>query len=179
VAYGEPNRTIWAGKYRAKLLPKRLAHSSFFLPLVVLLAVLPWNIRSWHSLNHAIAEHRVAAKTGDLIKIQAPLKDNPDLLFSRNYDNYEYMPLHNAAELGDKDLARLLLAHKAEVNSRNKYGSMPLSCAALDHVRRYNEELKAAGIRELRMAPMLLPDYSNPAVRKRQITTDYHGTLRE
>ena len=49
----------------------------------------------------------------------------------------------------------------------------------LDHVRRYNSELKAAGIPAARMAPMLLPDYSNPAVRKRQITTDYHGTLRE
>ena len=49
----------------------------------------------------------------------------------------------------------------------------------LDHVRRYNSELKAAGISPSRVAPMLLPDYSNPAVRKRQITTDYHGTLRE
>jgi len=49
----------------------------------------------------------------------------------------------------------------------------------LDHVRRYNSELKAAGISASRVAPMLLPDYSNPAVRKRQITTDYHGTLRE
>jgi succinate dehydrogenase/fumarate reductase flavoprotein subunit len=49
----------------------------------------------------------------------------------------------------------------------------------LDHVRRYNRELKVAGIDASKMAPMLLPDYSNPAVRKRQITTDYHGTLRE
>jgi succinate dehydrogenase/fumarate reductase flavoprotein subunit len=49
----------------------------------------------------------------------------------------------------------------------------------LDHVRRYNDELKAAGIPIIKVAPMLLPDYSNPAVRKRQITTDYHGTLRE
>jgi succinate dehydrogenase/fumarate reductase flavoprotein subunit len=49
----------------------------------------------------------------------------------------------------------------------------------LDHVRRYNDELTAAKIPESKVAPMLLPDYSNPAVRKRQITTDYHGTLRE
>ena len=40
-------------------------------------------------------------------------------------------------------------------------------------------ELKAAGISPSKVAPMLLPDYSNPAVRKRQLTTDYHGTLRE
>jgi succinate dehydrogenase/fumarate reductase flavoprotein subunit len=49
----------------------------------------------------------------------------------------------------------------------------------LEHIRRYNSELKAAGIPSSRVAPMLLPDYSNPAVRKRQLTTDYHGTLRE
>jgi succinate dehydrogenase / fumarate reductase flavoprotein subunit/L-aspartate oxidase len=49
----------------------------------------------------------------------------------------------------------------------------------LDHVRRYNEELKNAGIPKSKMAPMLLPDYSNPVVRHRQLTTDYHGTLRE
>lgn len=49
----------------------------------------------------------------------------------------------------------------------------------LEHVRRYNDELKAAGIPPSKVAPMLLPDYTNPAVRKRQITTDYHGTLRE
>jgi len=52
-------------------------------------------------------------------------------------------------------------------------------CLHLDHVRRYNQELKAAGIPLSKMSPMLLPDYSNPAVRKRQLTTDYHGTLRE
>jgi succinate dehydrogenase/fumarate reductase flavoprotein subunit len=49
----------------------------------------------------------------------------------------------------------------------------------LDHVRRYNSELEAAGIPRTKVAPMLLPDYSNPEVRKRQLTTDYHGTLRE
>jgi succinate dehydrogenase/fumarate reductase flavoprotein subunit len=49
----------------------------------------------------------------------------------------------------------------------------------LDHVRRYNSELEAAGIPPSKVAPMLLPDYSNPEVRKRQLTTEYHGTLRE
>ena len=49
----------------------------------------------------------------------------------------------------------------------------------LDHIRRYNRELETAGISPSKMAPMILPDYSNPAVRKRQLTTDYHGTLRE
>jgi succinate dehydrogenase/fumarate reductase flavoprotein subunit len=72
------------------------------------------------------------------------------------------------------------------------FGRIAGSCAAayalseyktgrlhLDHVRRYNSELKAAGISPSKVAPMLLPDYSNPEVRKRQITTGYHGTIRE
>jgi succinate dehydrogenase / fumarate reductase flavoprotein subunit/L-aspartate oxidase len=53
------------------------------------------------------------------------------------------------------------------------------SSLTLDHVRAYHRALEqgrldAAG----RIAPMLLPDYSNPDVRKKQLTTKYHGTLR-
>ncbi|NOQ22313.1 MAG: FAD-binding protein [Candidatus Aegiribacteria sp.] len=49
--------------------------------------------------------------------------------------------------------------------------------ANLDHVKRYNEEVEAAEIEEERIAPMILPDYSNPEVRKKQLTKDYFGTL--
>jgi len=48
----------------------------------------------------------------------------------------------------------------------------------LDHVRRYQKELEKAGIVTDRVAPMLLPDYSNPKVRERQLTAHYLGTLR-
>ncbi|MBD3336890.1 MAG: FAD-binding protein [Candidatus Eisenbacteria bacterium] len=48
----------------------------------------------------------------------------------------------------------------------------------LDHVRRYNQELADAGIETSDVSPMLIPDYSNPEVRKRQLTTQYVGTLR-
>jgi succinate dehydrogenase/fumarate reductase flavoprotein subunit len=48
----------------------------------------------------------------------------------------------------------------------------------LDHVRRYHKELEKAGIVTDRVAPMLLPDYSNPKVRERQLTTHYLGTIR-
>jgi succinate dehydrogenase/fumarate reductase flavoprotein subunit len=48
----------------------------------------------------------------------------------------------------------------------------------LDHVRRYHQELEAAGIKTDRVAPMLLPDYSNPKVRERQLTAHYIGTIR-
>jgi succinate dehydrogenase/fumarate reductase flavoprotein subunit len=48
----------------------------------------------------------------------------------------------------------------------------------LDHIRSYHRELEGEGIETDRISPMLLPDYSNPAVRKRQVTTRYVGTLR-
>ena len=48
----------------------------------------------------------------------------------------------------------------------------------LDHVRSYHKELEEAGISADRVAPMLLPDYTDPRVRERQLTAHYVGTLR-
>ena len=48
----------------------------------------------------------------------------------------------------------------------------------LDTLANYNKEIDKAGIKDGRIAPMLLPDYSNPEVRKRQLTTTYLGTMR-
>ena len=49
----------------------------------------------------------------------------------------------------------------------------------LDHVRKYNKALDAASVDVgNRVAPMILPDYSNPDVRKKQLTTHYVGTIR-
>ncbi len=48
----------------------------------------------------------------------------------------------------------------------------------LDHVRRYHKELEEAGIITDRVAPMLLPDYTNPIVREHQLTAYYVGTIR-
>ena len=48
----------------------------------------------------------------------------------------------------------------------------------LDHVRAYHKELEAAGVSTDRVAPMLLPDYTDPELRKKQLTSHYFGTLR-
>lgn len=49
----------------------------------------------------------------------------------------------------------------------------------LNHVRKYNKALDALGPDiQKRVAPMILPDYSNPDVRKRQLTSKYIGTMR-
>lgn len=48
----------------------------------------------------------------------------------------------------------------------------------LDHVRRFHRELAEAGIDREKISPILLPDYSNPLVREKQLTTHYQGTLK-
>jgi succinate dehydrogenase/fumarate reductase flavoprotein subunit len=56
--------------------------------------------------------------------------------------------------------------------------SVKLSKLSLDHINRYEKELKAAGIRTDRISPVLLPSYTPEDVRKRQLTAKYEGTLR-
>ncbi|MCJ7486381.1 MAG: FAD-binding protein, partial [Candidatus Aminicenantes bacterium] len=50
---------------------------------------------------------------------------------------------------------------------------------SLEHVRAYHKALEQGHVPvDKQVAPMLLPDYSNPEVRKKQLTTKYQGTLR-
>jgi ankyrin repeat protein len=69
-----------------------------------------------------------AAKSGDFERVKALLKDNPELVFSKDRD--DETPLHCAAEGGHKNVADLLLSSKAEINAKNKYGNTPLHRAA-------------------------------------------------
>lgn len=48
----------------------------------------------------------------------------------------------------------------------------------LDHVKAHNQEVEAAGVGDDRVAPMLLPDYTDPVVRQKQLTAQYEGNLR-
>jgi ankyrin repeat protein len=69
-----------------------------------------------------------ATQTGDLEKLTALLKDNPDLVSSK--DTWDDTPLHIAVQAAHKEVTVLLLAHKAEVNARNSSGDTPLHMAA-------------------------------------------------
>ncbi len=69
-----------------------------------------------------------AAESGDLEKVKTLLKNNPDLVSSK--DEWGWTPLHRAASGGRMDVMKLLLAGKAEVNAKNKWGRMPLHMAA-------------------------------------------------
>jgi ankyrin repeat protein len=57
----------------------------------------------------------VAAKAGDSAKVGALLKDNPELVSSRDKG---WTPLHVAAEFGRMNVAELLLANKADSNAK-------------------------------------------------------------
>src|SRR5689334_20361847 len=67
------------------------------------------------------------AHDGNLEKVKALLKGDPDLVFSK--DNDGFTPLHWATSSRSTDLAKLLLSQKADVNARDKYGRTPLHLA--------------------------------------------------
>ena len=48
----------------------------------------------------------------------------------------------------------------------------------LDHVVKYNKDCDDSGADEGRVAPMLLPDYTDPRVREKQLTSHYVGAMR-
>ena len=48
----------------------------------------------------------------------------------------------------------------------------------LKHVKAYLKELKDAGVKTDRVAPMLLPDYTPKEVKEKQLTASYLGSLR-
>jgi ankyrin repeat protein len=75
----------------------------------------------------AISIHR-AAEFGYLGRLTALLKEDPELISSRDY-LYRRTPLHFAAEHGHRQAAELLLAHGADVGAQDKNGDTPLDRA--------------------------------------------------
>ncbi len=49
---------------------------------------------------------------------------------------------------------------------------------SLEHVKAYHAELQAEGVQTDRVAPMLIPNYTDARIRERQLTTSYVGTVR-
>ena len=71
-----------------------------------------------------------AARDGDLRRVKALLKDNPNLVLAT--EDTGATPLHMAAASGRKDVAELLLANKADVNAKANNGATPLQLAAIE-----------------------------------------------
>src|ERR1041384_1951528 len=73
-------------------------------------------------------EIHVAAASGDLEKVRALLKENPELTSDRE-EHYQ-TPLHLAGSGGHTNVAKLLLAYKADVNAKDGIQRGPLHLAA-------------------------------------------------
>jgi succinate dehydrogenase/fumarate reductase flavoprotein subunit len=88
--------------------------------------------------------------------------------------------IHGENRLMGNSLLDILVFGRIAGRTAGEYalGSWRDGRLTLDHVRRYHSELESEGITTDRVAPMLLPDYSNPEVRDRQLTTSYVGTVR-
>jgi ankyrin repeat protein len=89
---------------------------------LVLVLMLTW------SSPALCGEIHEAVKSNDSARVRELIKNNPDLVFSKDEDGFT--PLHLAAANGYKSIAEFLLATKAEVNSRDNAGSTPLHQAA-------------------------------------------------
>ena len=105
----------------------------FRLAAVVLSALAMCGLTSCGRKHYPVTRAEIgeidnAAKNGDLEKVKALLKYNPDLVNSKN--QYGDTPLHWAAGEGHKDIVALLLADKADVNATGIYGYTPLHWAA-------------------------------------------------
>jgi len=95
--------------------------------LTILSVALVWSNLAFCS------EIRDAAMNGEVGKVKALLKDNPDLVFSKDYRGMT--PLHLAALRGHMRVAELLLANKAEVDAKDDHMATPLHVAAFSGYR--------------------------------------------
>jgi ankyrin repeat protein len=92
-------------------------------------AVWRYDLEQASVLMRARGEINNAAGSGDLNRVQAMLKEHPDLISSK--DASGETPLHAAiAAKAGKNLVEFLLASNADVNARDANGATPLHLAA-------------------------------------------------
>jgi hypothetical protein len=80
-----------------------------------------------------------AAKTGNAQRLAELIRHNPNLVFSR--DHKGWTPLHTAAYGGQRAVAEMLLAHRADVSAKATDGYTPLHSAALSYKEEGQEEM--------------------------------------
>jgi len=114
----------------------RFCHSPILRRTAVLLIALAWSSLAFCDEIHD------AAGNGDLDKVKALLKTNPDLVSSRD-KNSGATPLHRPAAAGLTNMVELLLANKADANAKDIGGATPLMWAAANGRRDVAELLLA------------------------------------
>jgi succinate dehydrogenase / fumarate reductase flavoprotein subunit/L-aspartate oxidase len=88
--------------------------------------------------------------------------------------------VHGANRLMGNSLLDITVFGRLAGESAGKFAKnrADVGTLSVEHVRKYHKELEDAGIETDRVSPMVLPDYGNPEVKKRQWTTTYVGTVR-
>ncbi|MBS3906722.1 MAG: FAD-binding protein [Syntrophaceae bacterium] len=88
--------------------------------------------------------------------------------------------VHGENRLGGNSLMDVLVFGRIAGKNAALYAKEKFQdgCLTLEHVRKFHQELKGVGVDRKKISPILLPDYSNPLVRDRQLTTEYQGTIR-
>jgi ankyrin repeat protein len=84
-----------------------------------------------------------AAKQGDLAKVEALLKENPNLANVK--DDEGFTPLHLASFAGKREVVEFLLTRKADINARANDGQTPLHEAAKEGHKEVTALLVAKG----------------------------------
>jgi ankyrin repeat protein len=101
---------------------RRLFYLEFPFLAAVLFITLVWSVPAFCDEIHD------AAKAGDLAKVKALLKNNPELVFSKGKRTLLYW----AAYYGLKEVVELLLTKGADANDKDEYGDMAfILCADL------------------------------------------------
>ncbi|MGA2851373.1 MAG: ankyrin repeat domain-containing protein [Terracidiphilus sp.] len=91
--------------------------------VLLLVAVLASGLQAFCGPIHE------AARSGDIKTVEALLKEHPDLVSSKE-EKYGQTPLHIAAFNDRIEVAKLLIADKADVNAQANNGATPLHLAA-------------------------------------------------
>jgi succinate dehydrogenase/fumarate reductase flavoprotein subunit len=80
--------------------------------------------------------------------------------------------------MGNSVLDYNVFGRRAGIAAALNAKEVKLGKLTLNHIKRYERELQEAGIHTDRISPILLPNYTTPEVRARQLTAHYEGTLR-
>jgi len=80
--------------------------------------------------------------------------------------------------MGNSVLDYNVFGRRAGLYASDYAKSVKLNSLNLEHVNKYEKELKDAKIETDRVSPVILPSYTPEAVKNRQLTAHYEGTLR-